>query len=83
MQGNDSPFAVLVGRYGFLNKLLMLTDICILCVQDHKQCVTICKVIVAAYIAVVAQITHIGYIKVISIIRVICIVVSDCCRNRN
>ena len=83
MKRYDSPFAVLVCIHSFLNELFVLADVCILCIQNNKQRVSISKVIVASDIAVIAKAAHICRVKVIGVIGVVRVVVTYRCGNRN
>ena len=83
VQSHDPPFTVRVRSYCLLNKIFVFTYIRILCVQDDKQRVAICKIVISANIAVIAQAAHVCCVKMIGIIRVVRIMISYCSRYRN
>ena len=55
VQSHDPPLAVRVCSYCLLNELFVLAHVRILCVQDDEQRVAVCKIVIAAHVAVIAE----------------------------
>ena len=83
VQSHDPPLAVRVCSYWLLNELFVLAHVRILCVQDDEQRVAVCKIVIAAHVAVIAEAASVCRVKMIGIVRIVCVMVSYRGRYRN
>ena len=76
MNGDDTPFRIRISGYSFLDRLRMLGDIVIICVQYDEESVAVGVVVVSARFCLTVF-RSIRIIEMIGIVRIQRIVVSD------